>query len=508
MNQWYDEIIDRSNLPPTAIGRLGGGYKDDFSNDTRILICVLVSASKKLPEIVKNADIGKNLLFIADECHRTGATQMSRVLTTPRKYSLGLSATPERTDDEEDDIHTPYNESNLASELGPLVYEMTLAEALKLGILPSFTINHFGLPLNKEEFTRYDKYSREIKDMKQELLDLAPPNFSSGSRFFRWIHNTANKNDGEAEKLANNFLTTTTRRKQLLYSIEARFFAVEHLLKDEFSINPESRAILFHEKIDEVENLYKRLQKSNAFKRIVTKEHSQLKQSERNRNLERFRKGKARVIVSARSLIEGFNVPAADIGIIVASSPSVRQRIQSLGRVLRLHKGKSGEEKTSVIHVLYARDTIDDIIYTKVDWQEITGIDRNVFFKLNPPKNPIPEEGPPHKPLPRDTSIDISTLEPGKEYPGLYEGKEYTCDTRRNISDLNGRFILDPGSLPDLILNTKGMAGRFKVTPKRKYVLVRINTGDDWKTLYVIQLKEEFRFFVLSSYLLHKNWNI
>ena len=132
MNQWYDEIIDRSNLPPTAIGRLGGGYKDDFSNDTRILICVLVSASKKLPEIVKNADIGKNLLFIADECHRTGATQMSRVLTTPRKYSLGLSATPERTDDEEDDIPTPYNESNLASELGPLVYEMTLAEALKL----------------------------------------------------------------------------------------------------------------------------------------------------------------------------------------------------------------------------------------------------------------------------------------------------------------------------------------------------------------------------------------
>lgn len=29
MHQWYDELIARGNLPRSAIGRLGGGYKDD-----------------------------------------------------------------------------------------------------------------------------------------------------------------------------------------------------------------------------------------------------------------------------------------------------------------------------------------------------------------------------------------------------------------------------------------------------------------------------------------------
>ena len=30
-NQWYDEIINNSNLPPQIIGRLGGDHKDQFS---------------------------------------------------------------------------------------------------------------------------------------------------------------------------------------------------------------------------------------------------------------------------------------------------------------------------------------------------------------------------------------------------------------------------------------------------------------------------------------------
>ena len=42
--QWREELIERSNLPPEAIGSLGGGSDDTFSDDTRVLICVLNSA--------------------------------------------------------------------------------------------------------------------------------------------------------------------------------------------------------------------------------------------------------------------------------------------------------------------------------------------------------------------------------------------------------------------------------------------------------------------------------
>jgi hypothetical protein len=46
MHQWYDELLAHSDLPAIAIGRLGGGYKDDFSAGRRILIAVLASAHK------------------------------------------------------------------------------------------------------------------------------------------------------------------------------------------------------------------------------------------------------------------------------------------------------------------------------------------------------------------------------------------------------------------------------------------------------------------------------
>ena len=41
MHQWYDELLKNSNLPERAIGRLGGGYKEDLDDECRFLIAVL-----------------------------------------------------------------------------------------------------------------------------------------------------------------------------------------------------------------------------------------------------------------------------------------------------------------------------------------------------------------------------------------------------------------------------------------------------------------------------------
>src|SRR5437588_4209370 len=85
----------------------------------------------------------------------------------------------------------------------------------------------------------------------------------------------------------------------------------------------------------------------------VVAEHSEFPDSMRADSLRLFRQGKARVIVSARSLIEGFNVPSADLGIIVAASASVRQRVQTLGRLLRKNRTPNGSEKQATLYVLY-----------------------------------------------------------------------------------------------------------------------------------------------------------
>jgi hypothetical protein len=254
---------------------------------------------------------------------------------------------------------------------------------------------------------------------------------------------------------------------------------------------PNARVILFHERIAEVNQLFLLLRQEGF---PVIAEHSELPDNLRVQGIHLFREGVARIIVSARTLIEGFDVPAADVGIIVASTIAVRQRIQTLGRLLRKHRGPAGEEKTSLIHVLYAKDTIDELIYEKVDWQEITGADANEFYVWDVEHDPIPQSGPPRHPLPRDYQVDESMLEPGVVYPGRYEGSEYTCDAMGNVYDSNGHPVAAPKGLVERIREVKGRYGRFRITKARRHVLVRVpGTSDDFVTLYVTTLESELQ---------------
>ena len=173
--QWREEFAARSNLPSNAIGLLGAGSDDSFNDETRVLICVLNSAARKLPELVQKAGVGGSLLLVVDECHRAGATEMRRVLATERAFSLGLSATPERETDQaqrEEDLTEPqidenyaptaFDDSVLGRELGPVIFELTYADAIARGVLPPFSIVHYGLRLLAPESANYERISREI----------------------------------------------------------------------------------------------------------------------------------------------------------------------------------------------------------------------------------------------------------------------------------------------------------------------------------------------------------
>jgi len=492
LNQWREELLEKSNLPDDAIGFMGGGYNDDLSGNKKIMVCVLKSASEKLPHIV-NETTGEKMLLVVDECHRAGSTEMSKVFATKRKYNLGLSATPEREyyDQEADQIidESGYDESLLGRELGPVVYEMTLKEAFLKGILPKFELRHYALPLVPKERNKYENLSRIIKELRDELKDQGSDRIRNENALFNWCQSVA-KQDSQLGQLANQFISKSGERKRLLYNAKARSDAVIKLLKEELNNNPEARAILFHESIEEVMELYYKLVKNNI---PVVVEHSQLPDSLRDNSIELFRKGAAKVIVSARSLIEGFNVPSADIGVIVASSTSVRQRIQTLGRVLR-KPGSGSKEKKAVVYVLYMDNTTDEYIYEKTDWGNIIGADKNRYFYWDLKSEPEERSGPPREPKTKETDIDKEVLVEGEEYPGEYEGWEYSCDSAGNVFDDHKRPASNPQGIPDKVYKIKGGYGRFKVTPRNKFVLVIKKVPDGWSTVYVTTLAENFKF--------------
>ena len=75
---------------------------------------------------------------------------------------------------------------------------------------------------------------------------------------------------------------------------------------------------------------------------------------ERARALARFSTGELRILVSARVLNEGVDVPAADVAIVVGGSQGSREYVQRVGRVLRPSQGKE-----AVVYDLVTRGTFE-----------------------------------------------------------------------------------------------------------------------------------------------------
>jgi superfamily II DNA or RNA helicase len=71
----------------------------------------------------------------------------------------------------------------------------------------------------------------------------------------------------------------------------------------------------------------------------------QTKTKERRRILERFHTGECPVVVTSQVLNEGVDVPAANVGIVLSGTGSVREHVQRLGRLLRKHGDKQAAEK-------------------------------------------------------------------------------------------------------------------------------------------------------------------
>ncbi len=492
LNQWLDEFRERSNLPADAIGSVGGGRSDVFGAQVRVLICVLNSAAKKLASLVEQSGIGEKLLLIVDECHRAGSSEMRRVFETKRAFSLGLSATPERDDDADDGdaTSTPagddggphsFDETTVGQALGPVIYELTYAEAIDRGILPPFQVVHYGLSLAQSERDRYDRLSRQITDLRSEL----ETGTRRGLALIRWCRSRAGAGNPRAQQL----LALTSERKRLLYQISERAVAAETILQRLFAANPEGKAILFHESIDEVMRLFTMLHQRGF---PVVAEHSGFPDSMRAESLRLFRDGTARIIVSARSLIEGFNVPSADVGIILAASASVRQRVQTLGRLLR-RDVRGGIEKVAALYVLYAAGTVDELIYEKADWEQMIGAERNDYFIWKDVRGSEPERraDPPRRPLPTESSIDVASLVPGGLYPGdPDEGGLYTVDTQGTIRDDHGALLQAHPELSALLKSHHRSAGRFHITPMHHLVIKLQKAPAGWQSIYLGRLSE------------------
>src|SRR5262249_37711684 len=69
----------------------------------------------------------------------------------------------------------------------------------------------------------------------------------------------------------------------------------------------------------------------------------------------RFHSGEYPIVVTSQVLNEGVNVPAANVGIILSGTGSVREHVQRLGRLLRKHG-----DKQALLYEVVTRGTAEE----------------------------------------------------------------------------------------------------------------------------------------------------
>lgn len=461
-DQWVEELLRQTDLRADEVGRIGGGRDDDWS-DRRVLVAVLNSAAQKLPELCRDRE--QELMLVVDECHRAGAPQWSRVLTTAAVARLGLSATPDRDEVDEAGEPVAYDDQVLGRLLGEVVFTFDLRKAREVGWLPNYAIHHHGVTLAADERRDYDRLSRLVDDLADQLRSLGKE--PGRARVLM------GRSDAVGQAAAG-YVGATARRKDLLYRARERRRVTTTVLQQAFAADPARKVLLFHERINECVALHAALVDALPVKSVV--EHSQLSKAERRKALEDFAEGRASVLVSVKSLVEGLNVPSADVGISVASSSSVRQRVQSLGRVLR--RRFDGEVKQADMHIVYVQDSVDELIYAKEDWSDLTGdgANRYLAWALDAP-DPVLKADPPRTPK---VTEDAEWERLGRTAPtrptiwrGVLPDVDFSVNSRGTVTLPDGRKATSDQGVARLIEALRGApGGRFKVTPRHRLVVV------------------------------------
>ncbi|HEU5437805.1 MAG TPA: DEAD/DEAH box helicase [Ktedonobacterales bacterium] len=315
LRQWQAALLHALGLPAEQVGVYGGG------EHAIAPITVITYESAQLhPELLRRFG-----LLVFDECHHLPAPtyrQIAEGAFTP--YRLGLSATPERGDQE----HLA-----LAQLIGPEVYRRAPEELAAARYLAAYDEHRLGVSLAPEDQARYEAARETYRAyLRRHRITITSP-----ADFQRKVLWAAARDRGA--------------REAMLAWREARALALNApaklaLLEEIFARHAAERVLVFSEFNSVVAAIGERF----ALPTITHKTPAE----ERRAILERFRDGRYTKLASGRVLNEGVDIPDCGVAVIVSGTATRREYIQRLGRVLR------PKETRAVLYELVTEGTSEE----------------------------------------------------------------------------------------------------------------------------------------------------
>jgi superfamily II DNA or RNA helicase len=293
LDQWARALAACSSHP---IGRLGDGEHVVAP----VTVATYASATAWAPRIGDRFG-----LVIVDEAHHVGAwcpTEVFEMLVAPAR--LGLTATP------------PDQRAALERHIGPVVFGRTVRE-LGPDALADYRLETVRVALDQAERRRYlelrGRFSARYASFQRRMPEAAWNEF---------VRDASRTNEGRAA------LAAWRDYRALLAYPEGKRAALREIL----GRHRGSRALVFTADNATAYAIAREL--------LVMPITCEIRRSERVRAISGFRSGECPVLVSAQVLEEGFDVPDADLAIVVGGSASTRRHVQRIGRVLRPRDGK------------------------------------------------------------------------------------------------------------------------------------------------------------------------
>ena len=324
-DQWVLDIQEGIGAPSDEI--YSHGYDSKLLDSHRIAVMVINSARTKSEEVSSEGD----WMLIVDECHRAASEENRKSMRGRWIATLGLSATPERQYDE-------WFEEFLIPNLGSIIAEYDYVQAKKDGVIVDFELRNYKAPLTDGEKEKMSKLTRSIAQERRRLE-------SSGLQTSDFLLNLLMKRARISQRAENRIPLAIAICKQ-------------HIGK---------RILIFHEYIESADQIVRILDES-GFR--VAAYHSKIGDQMRLSNLKMYRDGMIDVLVTCRALDEGLNVPNTEVGMIVSSTKSTRQRIQRMGRVLRTAKNKD----LGIIISMFTSHEQDSLVEESKKLEEVSSI--------------------------------------------------------------------------------------------------------------------------------------
>lgn len=317
LRQWRAALAAALSREPGDIGIYGGG-----DHDVLPITIITYESAQIHPELLRRFG-----LLIFDECHHLPAPtyrQIAEGAFTPHR--LGLSATPERADQE----HTA-----LEYLIGPEVYRRQPGELAASRHLAAYDEHRLAVSLAPDARARYDAARATYRDFvrRRRIAITSPADFQ---RKILW----ASARDPEARAA----MVAWRESRSLALNAPAKLAALEEL----FTRHRDERVLVFSEYNALVDDVSKRF----CIPQITHKTPAE----ERRLILERFRSGRYSKLVTGRVLNEGVDIPDCSVAIIVSGNSTRREYIQRLGRVLR------PKETRATLYELVTEDTTEERI--------------------------------------------------------------------------------------------------------------------------------------------------